>query len=89
MDPRCLRDIADCSWVISANDANCYSLALQKSHGIDHAMAQAVAQDDCPQRLTRTSGELLEWYAAVSKAGKQENTQAVICPGVDLGLLGW
>ena len=89
MDPRCLRDIADRPWVIPANNANCYSLALQKSHGIDHAMTQTVAQDDCPQRLARASGELLEWHGVISKASQQEDTQAIICPGVDLRLLGW
>ena len=89
VNPRCLGDIADCPWVISANDTNGYSLALQKLYSIDHAMAQTVAQDDCPQWLTRASGELLEWHGTVGKASEQENTQAIICPGVDLGLLGW
>ena len=89
MDPRRLRDIADRPWVISTNDANRYTLALQKPHGIDHAMAQTIAQDNCPQRLARASSELLEWYATVGKAGEQEDTQAIICPGVDLRLLGW
>ena len=89
VNPCCLGNVADRPRVVSTNNANRYALALQKLHRIDHAMAQAIAQDDCPQRLTRASGELLKWHAAVGKAGKQEDTQAVICPGVDLGLLGW